>query len=76
MERLEIQENKAEVHEMREDIFEREIEKEAGLLKKVFASRAMDMGLNFVPPVGVPKMMAEAAFGKTSSGEKLSKEKI
>src|SRR3989344_838965 len=43
----------------------------AEFFKKVITSRTADIAGNLVPGLDIAKMTTEAAFGKTSSGEKL-----
>lgn len=65
MERVENQENKAEV-------MERFGEVHGKFISGVFKSRAADLIGNWIPGVDASKMLIEAARGKTSSGEFLS----
>ena len=65
MERFEDRENKAE-------IMERFREGRLKIVSDVFKSRTADLIGNWIPGVDAPKMLAEAARGKTSSGETLA----
>ena len=60
-----MQENKAEV-------MERFGEGRRKIISDIFKSRTADLIGNWIPGVDAPKMLVEAARGKTSSGEILS----